>query len=237
MSECKICNRPISPGLAICSECRGTKNTQLFVFAIIAVVVFILMVLGGFTFFVLNHKESPPPGAETANGPLNGPVSSTNIDPVTKIPIVSPASLNDPQAISRYADSLKPIIVDVRSEMSNVIIDLKEFLKKVNNVKGQDNVRREIDSFREQMKGHNDKFGGLSNSLKAFTPPTTVSAQHEKLAQGVKKYQTAIQGYIGGLSAYKFEQIRDSQKVLEEADADIRVACEDFEKAIANLQK
>ena len=73
--------------------------------------------------------------------------------------------------------------------------------------------------------------------MKTIAPPAELQRQHEKLSAGMNRYQLAVQGYVDGLSAYSFPQIRASQTELETAEGEIKAAANDFQQAISQLMR
>lgn len=230
---CLKCGQPSKDVDTLCSRCSSEKTMQKAM--ITAVVVTVLAIV---TIVILLFQTTSPANVETTKStqPLATPnplktntPNSTNTNPT---PTQSVTSLSiKPDVLENYVSIVQPISSDIRAEMSATILDLKDFLKAVNSTKDPKAVRQIIDGFREQMKKHSDKFIALNRSLKAIAPPTQIEKLHENLSAGVAKYNGSVQGYISGLAAYNFQQIRASQTQLEQADKEILTAVVELQEA------
>jgi hypothetical protein len=164
---------------------------------------------------------TPKPSATPS--PIKTNTPNTNTVNTTPTPNVTPTAIK-PEVLENYINGIQPISSDVRAEMSATILDLKDFLKTINSTKDPKAVRQIIDAFREKMKKHSEKFIALNRSLRKIAPPTQLEKQHENLSTGIGKYNGSVQGYINGLAAYDFQQIKASQTQLEQADKEILTA-------------
>src|SRR5262249_27853165 len=136
------------------------------------------------------------------------------------------AAKPDGEILSRYSDSIQPLLERTRSEMEGVKIELRQFLKTVNSSSSQLQTKRIIDGFRDQLTEREKRLSALSDSIKSIVPPLELEPHHKRLSAGVAKYAIAVQSYIRGLSAYSFNQIRASQTDLEAADNEIKSAAD-----------
>ncbi len=215
---CVKCGQPASDVKALCQRCSSQKSMQKIM--IVAVMVAILAI-GTIVVLLLQTTSpstvepvipSPTISTLATNTPTPKSTSSTQTNQTNAI---------NPGILENYKNTVQPIISNVQAEMSSTILDLKEFLKIVNSTKDTKTIRQIIDSFREQMKKHSDKFISLNRSLRSVAPPMQLEERHERLSAGISKYNGSVQGYITGLATYNFQQIRASQTQLEQADKEI----------------
>ena len=228
---CVKCGQPANDVKALCQRCSSQQSMQKVM--IVAVMVAILAI-GAIVVVLLQTTSSstvvepitPPPTISTVA--INTPTPNSTSTPPTQTSAIKPSVLEN------YKNTVQPIISDVRAEMSATILDLKEFLKMVNSTKDTKAVRQIIDSFREQMKKHSDKFISLNRSLRSIAPPMQLEDKHERLSVGIGKYNGSVQGYITGLAAYNFQQIRASQTQLEQADKEILTAMVELQESFSS---
>lgn len=237
---CLKCGQPSKDVDTLCSRCSSEKTMQKAM--ITAVVVTVLAIV---TIVILLFQTTSPANVQTTKTPQ--PLATSN-QVKTNIPSLTNTNTNPtptqnatdllikPDVLENYVSIVQPISSDIRAEMSATILDLKDFLKAVNSTKDPKAVRQIIDGFREQMKKHSDKFIALNRSLKAIAPPAQLEKLHENLSAGVAKYNGSVQGYINGLAAYNFQQIRASQTQLEQADKEILTAIVELQEAFENAK-
>lgn len=246
--QCSRCNQSALLGQSLCARCYQEQRTGKLVVGIIIGAILGVIVIAIFVLYALSTSENSMSRSVATPSPLinipinnNNPVQDTPApnNNTTPSPTASPGTAINSgmtvESLNRYSEKALPIISDVRAEMSGTVLDLRQFLKDANTVKGQENVRRVIDTFREQLKGHDQRLGNLYSTWQNSAPPQNLANQHERFATAIKKYQTAVKSYIAGLAAYNFTQIRSSQTELETADSEIKLAAEELQKAISNI--
>lgn len=230
---CTKCGYPANDINTLCSKCSSEKNMQrVMIFAVIVAV----LAVGIIGLLLLQTTSSPSvePINQVTKSPT--PVKTATATPTlgntTPAPVQTPLAIK-PDVLENYKNNVQPVISDVRAEMSATILDLKEFLKEANANKDPKAVRQIIDIFREKMKKHSDRFVSLNRSLRSIAPPAQLEVQHEKLSTGISKYNGSVQGYIIGLAAYNFQQLRASQSQLEQADKEILTAMVELQDAFS----
>lgn len=223
---CLRCGRTTINPNEFCRNCVSQDKTQkILIFG----AVLAILVLGAIALLVFQATLSSSPTATQVNTPIPTAITSVAATPIaTQTPVINTStSANTPvktEVITTYSATIQPLMSDVRAEMTATVLDIKEFLKAVNSIKdSKDNkeVRRIIDNFREQMKKHSSKLVSLNTSLRAIAAPSQLESKHERLSSAINKYNAAVQGYIQGLAAYNFQQIRVSQTQLEQADKEV----------------
>jgi hypothetical protein len=227
---CLRCGRTTINPNEFCRNCVSQNKTQkILIFG----AVLAILVLGAMALLVFQTTLSTSPTVTQVNAPTPTAITSVTTTPIsTQTPVTnnstSSSTNTNPivktELITTYSATIQPLMSDVRAEMTATVLDIKEFLKAVNSVKdSKDNkeVRRIIDNFREQMKKHSAKLVSLNTSLKAVAAPSQLESKHERLSSAINKYNAAVQGYIQGLAAYNFQQIRASQIQLEQADKEV----------------
>lgn len=229
---CIKCSQTIESPNELCKRCSSEKTSQQ-VMIVGAVLAFLIIII--IAFLIFQTSFSPTTEGVKTNTPI---VTKTLTPTISKNP--TPANTTNsikPDTLAMYSATLQPLMSDVRAEMVATVLDIKEFLKVVNNTKDSKDARPIIDNFREQMKKHNDRLFILSRSLRSISPPTQLENQHQKLSLGINKYSGAVQGYIQGLAAYNFQQIRASQTQLEQADKEIVTIMEEFQQFFSSPTK
>ncbi|MEW6734755.1 MAG: hypothetical protein AB1489_25745 [Acidobacteriota bacterium] len=249
--QCHNCGQAVASEQAICSYCgvragrvSAAPRTNLLLIGIIFFAIVGVGILAAMAYFALTSTEiEPPTTTSTPNStpttpsssvPISTPTNSNSASSPVSVPPVSSNTI-DKETINRYSEAIQPLLADLSGGMSNVILDLREFLKTVNNTRNTRDTRRVIDNFRDQLKGHRQQIATLNDALKKIASPTELTRQHQQLINGVDKYVAALDGYTRGLSAYNFSQIRTSQNELEAADREIKQAAEEFQQFLANL--
>jgi hypothetical protein len=212
-------------------------RTKLLIAGVVIFALIAVSALGAITYMAVTLPEdravpesrsepAPAPRQATSTGAAPAPVV-----PAAKGEATSPGS----ETLSKYSETVEPLLVETRKEMEGVIIDLKGFLKTVNRTNSSKETKKVIDEFRARLNEREQRLATLSSSLKAVAPPSGLQQQHDRLSQGVVKYVLSVQSYIRGLSAYSFNQISASQNDLEAADREIKAATDEFQKALAHL--
>ncbi|MFY9226048.1 MAG: hypothetical protein WAQ98_25450 [Blastocatellia bacterium] len=223
---CLRCGRTTINPNEFCRNCVSQDKTQkILIFG----AVLAILVLGAIALLVFQATLSSSPTVTLVNTPTPVAIATVATAPIaSQTPLANtPTSANTtvkPELIATYSATLQPLMSDVRAEMTATVLDIKDFLKSINAIKdSKDNkeVRRIIDNFREQMKKHSAKLVTLNTSLRAVAPPSQLESKHESLSSAINKYNGAVQGYIQGLAAYNFQQIRASQTQLEQADKEV----------------
>ncbi|MBI4851888.1 MAG: hypothetical protein HY819_08845 [Acidobacteria bacterium] len=234
---CLKCGQPAKDINTLCKRCSSEKTMQKTLIAAVTIAVLAL----GTIVILLFQTTSSPSNVSTQSSPVPNSINSTNSTNSTSstgattnpTPNLTITKIK-PDVLENYVNTVQPISSDVRAEMSATILDLKDFLKMVNSTKDPKAIRQIIDNFREQMKKHSDRFVALNRSLRAIAPPAQLEKQHENLSAGIVKYNGSVQGYINGLAAYNFQQIRASQTQLEQADKEILTAMVELQDAFEN---
>ncbi len=221
---CLRCGRTTINPNEFCRNCVSQDKTQkILIFG----AVLAILVLGAIALLVFQATLSSSPTVTLVNTPTPTAIATVATAPVaTQTPLANtPTSAAvKPELLATYSATIQPLMSDVRAEMTATVLDIKEFLKTVNSLKdSKDNkeVRRIIDNFREQMKKHSAKLVTLNTSLRAIAPPSQLENKQQSLSNAINKYNGAVQGYIQGLAAYNFQQIRVSQTQLEQADKEV----------------
>ncbi|MBK7995113.1 MAG: hypothetical protein IPK14_17535 [Blastocatellia bacterium] len=218
---CLRCGRTTINPNEFCRNCVSQDKTQkILIFG----AVLAILVLGAIALLVFQATLSSSPTVTLVNTPT--PIAITPIATQTPVTNISSSTNTSPKTelITTYSATMQPIMSDVRAEMTATVLDIKDFLKSINAIKdSKDNkeVRRIIDNFREQMKKHSAKLVTLNTSLRSIAPPSQLESKQESLSIAINKYNGAVQGYIQGLAAYNFQQIRVSQTQLEQADKEV----------------
>jgi uncharacterized protein YukE len=237
---CSQCGQP-SPA-PVCQRCQADKRTLRLI-----VGVALIAILGIGAIGIVTYLATSSSAGRRASEPLNRRVDTTApAAPVAEQPPsapgvnrpaggAAPASTLAVDAAIRYTNAINPLLADTRQQMSQVRLDLKEFLATVNRTKDPRETRRVIDSFRDQLKEREQRLSVLSSAIKAVSPPIQLDHEHQRLSLGIAKYLIAVQGYVQGLSAYSFPQISASETELEAADNEIKAAADDFQKRIDQL--
>lgn len=236
---CLKCGQPSKEIDTLCNKCSSEKTMQKAM--IIAIVVTVVTIV---TIVILLFQTTSPTSVESTKNsqPLSSPSALKTNSPNPNSNISNPTQTKSvelsikPDVLENYISIVQPISSDIRAEMSATILDIKEFLKAVNSTKDPKAVRQIIDGFREQMKKHSDRFTLLNRSLKAIAPPLQLEKLHQNLSSGVAKYDGSVQGYIAGLAAYNFQQIRASQTQLEQADKEILTAIVELQEAFESVK-
>ena len=212
-------------------------RTKLLIAGVVIFALIAVSVLGVITYLAITWPEEHA-AAESRSEPAPAPkqATSTSPAPAPAVPAANKEATSlSSETLSKYSETVEPLLVEIRKEMEGVIIDLKGFLKTVNRTKNSKETKQVIDDFRVQLDGREKRLATLSSSLKAVAPPSELQQQHDRLSQGIVKYVLSVQSYIRGLSAYSFNQISASQNDLEAADHEIKAAADDFQKALAHL--
>lgn len=199
--------------------------------AVIAFAALAIALIGGISYFALlpPAATTPPVGDSGTATRTPAPAADDNTKPA------APRQPSSSDELLRYSQAMQPLIAASRVEMNSLILDLREFLKNVNRTSKPADSRRVIDAFREKMKAREEKLARLSGAMRALAPPTELAAEHQRLTLGMTKYLGAVQGYISGLSAYSFNQIKASQENLAAADVEIKAAAEAFHQAVTRI--
>ncbi len=229
---CIKCGQSVDAPNQVCKRCSSEQTSQKImigaaVSAFLVIIVIIALILLTSSSTSESTKVTTPVPTKIAT-PISTPTTSTT-------PVIN--STIKPDVLANYSATVQPLMSDVRAEMTATVLDIKDFLKVVNTTKDSKDARSIIDNFREQMKRHNDKLFALSRSLRSIAPPTQLEAQHQKLNLGINKYSGAVQGYIQGLAAYNFQQIRASQTQLEQADKELVSVMQEFQQFFATTNK
>jgi hypothetical protein len=246
--RCSNCGNILSPSDPVCTVClkengKSTgmeRRTGLLIAGVIIFAVIGISALAAVTYMAISFNEDRPtdPGVATANPsptPRNEPVSADK-DVKPNIQAIAETDTKvSSEILTRYTESIEPLIEKTRAEMEGTLVDLKRFLKSANQTDNSRDTRRIIDDFRKRLEEREQRLDSVSNSLKAIAPPPQLQQQHYRLSTGVIKYAVAVQSYIRGLSAYSFNQIRASQSDLEAADREIKMAADDFQQTLAQL--
>ena len=223
---CLRCGRTTINPNEFCRNCVSQDKTQkILIFG----AVLAILVLGAIAVLVFQATLSSSPTVTLVNTPTPTAIATVTTAPIaTQTPLTNtPASTVTtvkPELLATYSATIQPIMSDVRAEMTATVLDIKDFLKSINAIKdSKDNkeVRRIIDNFREQMKKHSAKLVTLNTALRAIAPPSQLESKQQSLGSAINKYNGAVQGYIQGLAAYNFQQIRASQTQLEQADKEV----------------
>lgn len=223
---CLRCGRTTINPNEFCRNCVSQDKTQkILIFG----AVLAILVLGAIALLVFQATLSSSPTVTLVNTPTPTAIATAATAPIaSQTPLANtPASTDTtvkPELLATYSATIQPIMFDVRAEMTATVLDIKDFLKSINAIKdSKDNkeVRRIIDNFREQMKKHSAKLVTLNTSLRAIAAPSQLESKQQSLGSAINKYNAAVQGYIQGLAAYNFQQIRASQTQLEQADKEV----------------
>lgn len=239
---CLRCGRTTINPNEFCRNCVSQDKTQK---VLIFGAVLAILVLGAIAVLVFQATLSSSPTVTLVNTPTPVAIATVATAPIaSQTPLANtPTSANTTvksELIATYSATLQPLMSDVRAEMTATVLDIKDFLKSINAIKdSKDNkeVRRIIDNFREQMKKHSAKLVTLNTSLRAIAPPSQLESKQESLSNAINKYNGAVQGYIQGLAAYNFQQIRASQTQLEQADKEVLVVMVELQEIFTENSK
>lgn len=239
---CLRCGRTTINPNEFCRNCVSQDKTQK---VLIFGAVLAILVLGAIAVLVFQATLSSSPTVTLVNTPTPVAIATVATAPIaSQTPLANtPTSANTTvksELIATYSATLQPLMSDVRAEMTATVLDIKDFLKSINAIKdSKDNkeVRRIIDNFREQMKKHSAKLVTLNTSLRAIAPPSQLESKQQSLSSAINKYNGAVQGYIQGLAAYNFQQIRASQTQLEQADKEVLVVMVELQEIFTENSK
>lgn len=239
---CLRCGRTTINPNEFCRNCVSQDKTQK---VLIFGAVLAILVLGAIAVLVFQATLSSSPTVTLVNTPTPVAIATVATAPIaSQTPLANtPTSANTTvksELIATYSATLQPLMSDVRAEMTATVLDIKDFLKSINAIKdSKDNkeVRRIIDNFREQMKKHSAKLVTLNTSLRAIAPPSQLESKQQSLSNAINKYNGAVQGYIQGLAAYNFQQIRASQTQLEQADKEVLVVMVELQEIFTENSK
>jgi len=239
---CLRCGRTTINPNEFCRNCVSQDKTQK---VLIFGAVLAILVLGAIAVLVFQATLSSSPTVTLVNTPTPAAIATVATAPIAnQTPLANtPTSANTTvksELIATYSATLQPLMSDVRAEMTATVLDIKDFLKSINAIKdSKDNkeVRRIIDNFREQMKKHSAKLVTLNTSLRAIAPPSQLESKQQSLSNAINKYNGAVQGYIQGLAAYNFQQIRASQTQLEQADKEVLVVMVELQEIFTENSK